>query len=90
MEALFRFTIWFSSRACWAYHVCVVDSFLSGEECRGVLSARDFVGWYNGLPDCRDLQPDLSGDTAVVLGQVGWPRYPMVVLCAFCLGQEPA
>lgn len=42
---------------------------LPGEECRGVLSARDFVGWYNGLPDCRDLQPDLSGDTAVVLGQ---------------------
>ncbi|RKP06989.1 hypothetical protein THASP1DRAFT_3543, partial [Thamnocephalis sphaerospora] len=26
-----------------------------GETLPGVLSARDFVGWYNGLPDCQPL-----------------------------------
>ncbi|KND01113.1 NADPH-adrenodoxin reductase [Spizellomyces punctatus DAOM BR117] len=35
-----------------------------------VFSARAFVGWYNGLPEHRDLNPDLeSSDTAVVIGQ---------------------
>ena len=37
---------------------------------RGVYSAREFVGWYNGLPEHRDLEPDLtSGEEAVVIGQ---------------------
>ncbi|OAT09861.1 ferredoxin-NADP+ reductase [Blastomyces gilchristii SLH14081] len=37
---------------------------------RGIYSARAFVGWYNGLPECRDLAPDLSsGEDAVVIGQ---------------------
>ncbi|OAA68531.1 NADPH-adrenodoxin reductase [Niveomyces insectorum RCEF 264] len=27
---------------------------LPGENLRGVYAARDFVGWYNGLPDCHD------------------------------------
>lgn len=37
---------------------------------RGIYSARDFVGWYNGLPEHADLAPDLStGDTAVIIGQ---------------------
>lgn len=37
---------------------------------RGVYSAREFVGWYNGLPEHRDLEPDLtSGEDAVVIGQ---------------------
>uniref|UniRef100_A0A3P9HFF7 NADPH:adrenodoxin oxidoreductase, mitochondrial n=1 Tax=Oryzias latipes TaxID=8090 RepID=A0A3P9HFF7_ORYLA len=40
-----------------------------GEHLSGVYSAKDFVGWYNGLPSCRELDPDLSCDTAVVLGQ---------------------
>ncbi|XP_064126858.1 NADPH:adrenodoxin oxidoreductase, mitochondrial isoform X3 [Loxodonta africana] len=40
-----------------------------GEELPGVLSARAFVGWYNGLPENRELVPDLSCDTAVILGQ---------------------
>lgn len=35
----------------------------------GVYSAKDFVGWYNGLPNCRELSPDLSCETAVILGQ---------------------
>jgi adrenodoxin-NADP+ reductase len=43
---------------------------IPGENLKGVLSARAFVGWYNGLPEYADLNPDLqSGDTAVVIGQ---------------------
>lgn len=35
-----------------------------------MFSARAFVGWYNGLPEHRDLNPDLaSGEDAVVIGQ---------------------
>nr|POE85376.1 nadph:adrenodoxin oxidoreductase, mitochondrial [Quercus suber] len=41
-----------------------------GEDLKGVLSARAFVGWYNGLPEYADLEPDLqTGDTAIVIGQ---------------------
>lgn len=37
---------------------------------KGIYSARDFVGWYNGLPEHADLAPDLeSGEEAVVIGQ---------------------
>lgn len=37
---------------------------------KGIYSAREFVGWYNGLPDCTDLKPNLSrGDEAIVIGQ---------------------
>ncbi|XP_045842483.1 NADPH:adrenodoxin oxidoreductase, mitochondrial isoform X1 [Meles meles] len=42
---------------------------IPGEELPGVFSARAFVGWYNGLPENRELVPDLSCDTAVILGQ---------------------
>ncbi|EEQ31566.1 FAD-dependent pyridine nucleotide-disulphide oxidoreductase [Microsporum canis CBS 113480] len=36
----------------------------------GIFSARAFVGWYNGLPEHRNLLPDLaSGEDAVVIGQ---------------------
>lgn len=42
---------------------------IPGEELSGVLSARAFVGWYNGLPENQGLAPDLSHDTAVILGQ---------------------
>ncbi|XP_003786199.1 NADPH:adrenodoxin oxidoreductase, mitochondrial [Otolemur garnettii] len=42
---------------------------IPGEELPGVLSARTFVGWYNGLPENRELTPDLSCDTVVILGQ---------------------
>lgn len=38
---------------------------------KGVHSAREFVWWYNGHPDYRDMEPELcNSDTAVVLGQV--------------------
>ncbi|XP_040923010.1 NADPH:adrenodoxin oxidoreductase, mitochondrial [Toxotes jaculatrix] len=40
-----------------------------GEDLAGVYSAKDFVGWYNGLPSCRELSPNLSCETAVILGQ---------------------
>ena len=43
---------------------------IPGEKLKGVISARSFVGWYNGLPEYTDLNPDLqAGDTAVIIGQ---------------------
>ncbi|CDP09278.1 unnamed protein product [Coffea canephora] len=42
---------------------------IPGEELKGIYSAREFVWWYNGHPDCSKLDLDLkSTDTAVVLG----------------------
>ncbi|XP_053552612.1 NADPH:adrenodoxin oxidoreductase, mitochondrial [Bombina bombina] len=60
-----------------AYHAVVLsygaedkrDLGIPGEDLPGVYSARDFVGWYNGLPYNRHMSPDLSSDTAVILGQ---------------------
>jgi ferredoxin--NADP+ reductase len=40
-----------------------------GEELPGSHAATEFVGWYNGHPDYRDLEFDLSHGTAVVIGQ---------------------
>ena len=59
------------------YHAVVVAAGASrdkrlgipGEQLAGVHSATDFVGWYNGHPDCAHLQFDLSHETAVVIGQ---------------------
>jgi adrenodoxin-NADP+ reductase len=42
---------------------------IPGEDKANVISAREFVGWYNGLPDHDHFNPDLSGDTAILLGQ---------------------
>lgn len=58
-----------------AYHAVVVavgsptDRTLgiSGEQLPGVYGSSAFVGWYNGHPDFRDLEPRLS-PTAVVIG----------------------
>ncbi|KAL4304200.1 hypothetical protein GQ457_10G000590 [Hibiscus cannabinus] len=61
------------------YHVVVLaygaesDRVLGipGEDLKGVHSAREFVWWYNGHPDGRNLDPDLKNtDTAVILGQI--------------------
>ncbi len=41
---------------------------IPGEDLPGSLPATDFVGWYNGHPDRRDLDPDLSGTRAVIIG----------------------
>ncbi|KAK1265425.1 hypothetical protein QJS04_geneDACA019408 [Acorus gramineus] len=60
------------------YHVVVLaygaesDRTLGipGEDLAGIHSAREFVWWYNGHPDCSYMSPDLkSTDTAIVLGQ---------------------
>ncbi|KAG6582499.1 NADPH:adrenodoxin oxidoreductase, mitochondrial, partial [Cucurbita argyrosperma subsp. sororia] len=43
---------------------------IPGEDLSGIHSAREFVWWYNGHPDCRNLNPDVKAtDTAVILGQ---------------------
>lgn len=43
---------------------------IPGEHLEGVFSAREFVGWYNGLPQFQDLKPQLkTGEQAVVIGQ---------------------
>lgn len=43
---------------------------IPGEDLPGVLSARSFVGWYNGLPEAVALQPRLDEcETAVIIGQ---------------------
>ncbi|XP_066520782.1 NADPH:adrenodoxin oxidoreductase, mitochondrial [Hoplias malabaricus] len=60
-----------------AYHGVVLsygaeaNNFLGipGEDLSGVFSARDFVGWYNGLPSNMELHPELSCETVVILGQ---------------------
>jgi ferredoxin--NADP+ reductase len=41
---------------------------IPGEDLPGSLAAADFVAWYNGHPEARDLDPDLSGPHAVVIG----------------------
>ncbi|KAK2873326.1 hypothetical protein FQN49_002440 [Arthroderma sp. PD_2] len=39
-------------------------------ELTGIFSARAFVGWYNGLPEYRNLLPDLANaEDAVIIGQ---------------------
>lgn len=42
---------------------------IEGESLDNVVSARRLVGWYNGLPEDKDLAVSLDTDTAVVLGQ---------------------
>jgi ferredoxin--NADP+ reductase len=42
---------------------------IPGEQLGGVHAASDFVGWYNGHPDCSALRFDLSQEVAVVVGQ---------------------
>jgi ferredoxin--NADP+ reductase len=41
---------------------------IPGEDLPGSWSAPEFVGWYNGHPDYRDLEFDLSGRRAIVVG----------------------
>jgi ferredoxin--NADP+ reductase len=42
---------------------------IPGEDLQGSYTATEFVGWYNGHPDYRDRQFDLSHEVAVVIGQ---------------------
>ncbi|MBC2652558.1 FAD-dependent oxidoreductase [Novosphingobium aerophilum] len=41
---------------------------LPGDDLSNVFGSAAFVGWYNGHPQFTDLSPDLSGATAVVIG----------------------
>ena len=41
---------------------------LPGEALANVFGSAAFVGWYNGHPQFAGLDPDLSGSTAVVIG----------------------
>ncbi len=42
---------------------------IKGEDLTGSHTATEFVGWYNGHPDYREREFDLSCDTAVIIGQ---------------------
>ncbi len=42
---------------------------IPGEDLKGSYTATEFVGWYNGHPDYRDREFDLSHDVAVIIGQ---------------------
>ena len=39
-----------------------------GEDKKGVIGSAAFVGWYNGHPDFRDLDPCLDTENVVVIG----------------------
>ncbi len=41
---------------------------IPGEDLGNVFGSASFVGWYNGHPQFAKLNPDLSGRTAVVIG----------------------
>lgn len=42
---------------------------IPGEALPGSHAATEFVGWYNGHPDYRDQQFDLSQDSVAIIGQ---------------------
>lgn len=42
---------------------------IENEDGQNIIAARNFVGWYNGLPNDKDLNVTLSGHTAAILGQ---------------------
>lgn len=43
---------------------------IEGEkDAQNVVSARNFVGWYNGVPEDKDLKVNLDCDTACIIGQ---------------------
>lgn len=41
---------------------------IPGEELAGVVSASEFVGWYNGHPDFAEVSFDLNAERAVIVG----------------------
>ena len=41
---------------------------IPGEALPGVYGSGAFVGWYNGIPDYRDLAPKLDGHSVAVVG----------------------
>lgn len=67
----------FLDELCSSYHSVLLaygaecDRLLSipGENLKNVISAREFVGWYNGLPENKDLEVDLNVEKVAILGQ---------------------
>ncbi|MCG8547369.1 MAG: FAD-dependent oxidoreductase, partial [Alphaproteobacteria bacterium] len=57
---------------------------IPGEDKIGVVGSAAFVGWYNGHPDFRDLNPDLNVEGVVVVGNGN-----VAVDCARVLGKTP-
>ena len=59
-----------------AYNIVVlsygseIDTLLNipGEDKRNFMSAREFAGWYNGMPGLEDLNPDFSGEEVILIG----------------------
>ena len=41
---------------------------IPGESLANVISSAEFVFWYNGHPDYKDVEVDLSGSRAIVIG----------------------
>jgi ferredoxin--NADP+ reductase len=41
---------------------------IPGEDLTNSISAAEFVPWYNAHPDYANINPDLSSDTAIVIG----------------------
>ena len=41
---------------------------IPGEDKKGVYGSASFVGWYNGHPDFRDLEPDLNTTGVAIIG----------------------
>ena len=39
-----------------------------GGDLKGVVGSAEFVGWYNGHPDFRDLDPDLDCESVAIVG----------------------
>jgi ferredoxin/flavodoxin---NADP+ reductase len=62
---------------CQSHHAVILTSGaetdrklgVPGEDLPGSYTATEFVGWYNGHPDYRDREFDLSHDVAVIIGQ---------------------
>jgi ferredoxin--NADP+ reductase len=62
---------------CESHHAVIITSGaetdrklgISGEDLKGSHTATEFVGWYNGHPDYRDREFDLSHEVAVIIGQ---------------------
>jgi NADPH-dependent glutamate synthase beta subunit-like oxidoreductase len=44
------------------------DLGIPGDHLGNVFGSAAFVGWYNGHPEFAELNPDLSGKTAIVIG----------------------
>uniref|UniRef100_A0A3Q1F2D9 NADPH:adrenodoxin oxidoreductase, mitochondrial n=1 Tax=Acanthochromis polyacanthus TaxID=80966 RepID=A0A3Q1F2D9_9TELE len=78
-----------------AYHAVVLSygaegnrsMGVPGEDLAGVYSAKDFVGWYNGLPNCREktdiTQPALEAlaESQVCRVLIVGRRGPMQIAC---------